>query len=65
MSEWPDVGLQKANETVERIAELGWYQKDVRGANFVRLKGASGQEDRIAMIDFESMERVASAHNSS
>ena len=64
MSEWPDVDLQKANETMKKIRELGWHQKDVRGANFVRLK-ALDQEDRIAMIDFESMDRVSPAHNSS
>jgi hypothetical protein len=56
MSTWSDTDLQKANESVQKIRELGWYQSDVRGANFVRLKG-----NKIAMIDFESMEKVPHA----
>jgi hypothetical protein len=57
MSKWSDTDLQKANESVQKIRELvGWHQNDVRGANFVRLKGI-----RIAMIDFESMEKVPRA----
>jgi hypothetical protein len=56
MSKWSDADQQKANETVEKIRELGWCQYDVRGANFVRLKG-----NEIAMIDFESMEKVPRA----
>ena len=58
MSTWPDGDLQKANETVERIRERGWHQTDIKGANFVRLKG-----NKIAMIDFESMEKVPPASN--
>ena len=57
MSTWDEADVQKANETMEKIRELGWYQEDVRGANFVRLKGALGQADRIVMIDFESMKK--------
>lgn len=53
MSKWSDADLQKANESVKKIKELGWHQEDFRGANFVRLKG-----NKIAMIDFESMEEV-------
>jgi hypothetical protein len=56
MSKWSDTDLQKANESVEKIRELGWHQNDVRGANFVRLKG-----NKIAMIDFESMKKVPCA----
>jgi hypothetical protein len=53
MSKWSETDLQKANESVAKIRELGWHQNDVRGANFVRLKG-----NKIAMIDFESMQKV-------
>lgn len=60
MSTWSDGDLQKANETVERIRERGWHQTDIKGANFVRLKG-----NKIAMIDFESMEKVLPATNHS
>jgi hypothetical protein len=56
MSTWSDTDLQKANESVQKLREIGWYQNDVRGANFVRLKGS-----KIAMIDFESMEKVPRA----
>jgi hypothetical protein len=56
MSKWSNIDLQKANESVQKIRELGWHQNDVRGANFVRLKG-----NKIAMIDFESMEKVPRA----
>jgi hypothetical protein len=56
MSKWSDTDLQKANESVAKIRELGWHQNDVRGANFVRLEG-----NKIAMIDFESMEKVPPA----
>jgi hypothetical protein len=57
MSKWSDTDLQKANESVQKIRELvGWHQNDARGANFVRLKGI-----RIAMIDFESMEKLPRA----
>ena len=55
MTEWAEADRKKADETVYQMKEHGWHQKDVRGANFVRLKG-----DRIAMVDFESMERVVS-----
>ena len=55
MTEWAGADRKKADETVYQMKEHGWHQKDVRGANFVRLKG-----DRIAMVDFESMERVVS-----
>ena len=56
MLTWSDTDKRKANETVEKIRELGWRQKDIRGANFVRLRG-----NRIAMIDFESIEKVPPA----
>jgi hypothetical protein len=56
MSTWSDADRQKANDSVQKIRELGWYQDDVRGANFVRLQG-----NKIAMIDFESMEKVSAA----
>lgn len=64
MSDWPEKDRQEARETMEKIRELGWYQQDVRGANFVRLKGLD-QKDRIAMIDFESMDRAPPAPASS
>lgn len=54
MSTWSDTDIEKANESVKRVRELGWYQTDIRGSNFVRLKG----NNKIAMIDFESMEKV-------
>lgn len=57
MSNWPDSELEKANETIRKIRELGWEQQDVRGANFVRLK-----DGQIAMIDFESMKKVLPAN---
>jgi hypothetical protein len=56
MSKLSDTDRQKANESVAKIRELGWHQNDVRGANFVRLKS-----NKIAMIDFESMEKVPPA----
>ena len=59
MDDWPDEDLQKAHETMNKIEELGWIQTDVRGANFVRLHSPDGNKSYIAMIDFESMERLS------
>ncbi|KAL3933864.1 MAG: hypothetical protein SGARI_003606 [Bacillariaceae sp.] len=59
MSVWSPTDQKKANETIKKIEEFGWTQTDVRGANFVRLKAkAESNEATIAMIDFESMERI-------
>jgi hypothetical protein len=54
MSTWSDTDREKAKESVQKIKELGWYQEDVRGLNFVRLRG-----NKIALIDFESMAKVS------
>ena len=56
MSAWDPVDLEKANETIAKVAALGWVQRDMRGSNFVRLR--SGEKSWIAMIDFESVEEI-------
>jgi hypothetical protein len=56
MTEWSEEDLHKADTTIAKIRELGWCQKDTRGANFVRIRGE--KTDWVAMIDFESMERI-------
>lgn len=59
MSAWDTEDLKKAEETIAKVSALGWVQHDMRGCNFVRLR--SGENDWIAMIDFEAVEedRVA------
>ena len=56
MSAWDPEDLEKADETIAKVAALGWVQRDVRGSNFVRLR--NGEKYWIAMIDFESVEEV-------
>jgi hypothetical protein len=57
MSEWTEEDRKCAEDTMEKVKELGWEQEDVRGANFVRLTGLDGVA-RIAMIDFESVVKM-------
>jgi hypothetical protein len=58
MSTWSEEDCKGAQDTIEKVKELGWEQEDVRGANFVRLTGSDGVV-RIAMIDFESMVKTS------
>lgn len=60
MSVWDAEDRKKAEMTIEKIAALGWVQRDMRGSNFVRLR--KRKEDFVAMIDFESVEVVAAPH---
>ena len=55
--EWKSEDIQKKDETINELKKLGWEQKDMRGWNFVRLKG-DDEKEYIAMIDFESMSRI-------
>ena len=57
--EWEKEHLEKLTETSERIEKLGFIQRDMRGRNFVLLKKNNLRDkESIAMIDFESMERI-------
>ena len=56
MSTWDADDRKKAEETIEKVAALGWIQHDMRGSNFVRLN--EGRNDYVAMIDFESVEKI-------
>lgn len=56
MSTWDLEDLEKANETIAKVAAHGWVQRVVRGSNFVRL--CNGGKSWIAMVDFESVEEI-------
>ena len=53
---WSEEDQKLLQETVNKVREYGYYQSDFRACNFVRLE--SNGVRSIAMIDFESLERV-------
>lgn len=57
MSAWDAEDIKKADETVAKVAALGWEQDEIlRGSDFARLR--KGERSWIAMIDFESVEET-------
>ena len=50
--DWEDQDKLLLKETIDAIKKLGYVQKDMKGSNFVRLRGC------IAMIDFEEVVEV-------
>ena len=59
--EWSEEDIKLRDMAVEAVEELGWEQRDFRGANFVRLVNGSDEPPSIAMVDFESFEKPYSS----